>query len=358
MITFWVDRPGAQTIQNYLVGQGEPIKEHFGVRVYDLARETIDVSGGSQIFAALDQLSEPERNAVGTLQDRLAELQPGMRLLNDPRRCLLRPALLDLMSKEGINSFKAYPAHEFRTVSRFPVFVRGAHEHDGSLTGLLGSSHTLRRALLALRFRGHRLSDLLIVEFCDTSDQHGVFRKYAAMRVGDAIVPIHLFAGRHWIVKGEGSERTVELGQEALRFVEGNPHASWLRQVFAHAGIEFGRVDYSVLEGRPQLWEINLNPTLGRRRMRPAQDSQAAEVWKRTRELAHSRLREAFAALDRGPATEGVSVTLGSGLRGRIIRVVRRKRRRELALRLLSRTYDSPLGAPLRAALTRLVPRQ
>jgi D-alanine-D-alanine ligase-like ATP-grasp enzyme len=29
------------------------------------------------------------------------------------------------------------------------------------------------------------------------------------------------------------------------------------------AGIEYGRVDYTVHDGRLQIWEINTNPTIG-----------------------------------------------------------------------------------------------
>jgi hypothetical protein len=53
-----------------------------------------------------------------------------------------------------------------------------------------GCRKELDKALLALRIRGYDREDLLVVEFCDTSDADGIFRKYAAFRVGNAIIPV------------------------------------------------------------------------------------------------------------------------------------------------------------------------
>ena len=359
MITYWVDSSGAFGIGYFLAGRGQPLRERFSVRPYEFTAPTVQAVGGPQIFSALDQLTEPEQEAVGLLRDRIAGQLPQARLLNDPRRSLLRAAVLDRMAAEGLNRFRAYPARAHRDVSRFPVFVRGVFEHTGSLTGLLQNPEALRNALRRLRVRGHRLADLLVVEFCDTSDRDGIFRKYSAMRVGDAIVPAHLLAGRHWMVKAENAERTLPLAREDLAFVEQNPHESWLRRVFDLAGVEYGRADYGVLDGRPQLWEINLNPTIGRRpgKARRQMDPEVAEVWERSRELAAARLREAFVRLDCGAPGDPVTVVLPPGLRSEMARVRRKKRRRERAFALLSRTYASVLGAPLRALLPRLLTR-
>ena len=32
--------------------------------------------------------------------------------------------------------------------------------------------------------------------------------------------------------------------------------------MFQIAGIDYGRIDYSMLDGEPQVWEINTNPTV------------------------------------------------------------------------------------------------
>jgi hypothetical protein len=50
--------------------------------------------------------------------------------------------------------------------------------------------------------------------------------------------------------------------EEHLRYVETNPHRDQLEKVFELAGIEYGRIDYCVVDGRVQTFEINTNPTV------------------------------------------------------------------------------------------------
>jgi hypothetical protein len=44
-----------------------------------------------------------------------------------------------------------------------------------------------------------------------------------------------------------------------------NPHEKSLNNVFDLAGINYGRIDYSILHGKPVVWEINTNPHFGPR---------------------------------------------------------------------------------------------
>ena len=39
-----------------------------------------------------------------------------------------------------------------------------------------------------------------------------------------------------------------------------NPHRELLEHIFRDAGIDYGRIDYGLLDGRIQVWEINTNP--------------------------------------------------------------------------------------------------
>lgn len=360
MITFWVDEPNAFTIENYLQHRGAVIKDYFEPRRYSWRESSIEVASGPHIFAALDQLGEAEREAVVGMYDQLAARQPGIRPLNDPRRCLLRPALLRTLAEAGLNEFRAYQVEEARQVDRFPVFVRESSGHSGSLTELLGSPAALRRALRALRLRGYRPVDLLIVEFCDTSRRDGLFRKYAAYRIGEAVVATHLMAGEHWMVKSETDARKVDIARENLAYVEHNPHEAWQRQVFSLAGIEYGRLDFGVLDGRPQAWEINLNPTNGRppgARSR-TQDPEVAELMTQARGLFHQRLAEAFVALDPGKSQGRLRLTVEPELLERIQRQQSRIRHRKLAWASLRNWYHRPrLGAPLRALANRFLSR-
>src|SRR6185295_3950970 len=73
-----------------------------------------------------------------------------------------------------------------------------------------------------------------------------------------------LFFSRNWQIR-EAELDDAELLAEELRYVEENPHAAELAEVCRLAGIRYGRIDYSLLEGRPQVWEINTNPMIASR---------------------------------------------------------------------------------------------
>jgi hypothetical protein len=100
---------------------------------------------------------------------------------------------------------------------------------------------------------------LLIVEWCDTSDAAGVFRKYSAFVIGESIVARHLVCSRDWVVK-DFDLYEHDVLWEARRYVAENPDAAFLQEIARLAGVEYGRFDYAFADGRPQIWEINMNP--------------------------------------------------------------------------------------------------
>ncbi len=53
-----------------------------------------------------------------------------------------------------------------------------------------------------------------------------------------------------------------ETAREELDYVRSNPHAEELREIFELARIDYGRIDYSVVDGCIQVWEINTNPMI------------------------------------------------------------------------------------------------
>lgn len=52
-------------------------------------------------------------------------------------------------------------------------------------------------------------------------------------------------------------------------YVEKNPHEGRLREVFRLARIDYGRMDYGMLDGQVQVWEINTNPTIRSGKLNP-----------------------------------------------------------------------------------------
>jgi hypothetical protein len=56
--------------------------------------------------------------------------------------------------------------------------------------------------------------------------------------------------------------QTATLAAEEADYLDANPHGDLLMRVFDMANIEYGRIDYTVIEGRVQIFEINCNPTI------------------------------------------------------------------------------------------------
>jgi hypothetical protein len=233
---------------------------------------------GTWVFTEPDQLDAPRRQLAAHVHARLNSA-PEARVMNEPGRVLLRRDLLRAAYDTGINNFGAWLATDVRlsghgphasenarTVSadalRYPVFVRYANEHMGNLTPLLDSPRQLAGALASLVAGGTRRDELLVVEFCETKDNDGVYRKYAAYNVGGVILPKSVECSRQWMVKWNGRIFDRQRADEELQYCATNPHAAWIAQAFRLAGIDYGRIDYGVEAGTPRLWEINTNPTL------------------------------------------------------------------------------------------------
>lgn len=360
MISFWVNAAGSFGMERYLATHAQQLVDRIQVRLYEHLTSDFDVPSGAHIFAALDQLTAGGHETVAALYDQLAERRPADRLLNNPRRVWRRYELLTKLFGAGINTFSARRATEVTDAMRFPVFVRGDSRHDGPLTGLLTGRRELARALLALRARGFRVADLLVLEFCDLADAEGLYRTASAFMVGQRIVPAHLLSGHNWMLKWDKSEHGERAMQEHLDYVLGNPHETSLRRIFALAGVDYGRIDYGVRGETLQVWEINTNPSLGPSRG-PAPATLAPKLeamLQQARTVHHSALQMALRALDSEMDHNRVAVRIDPALIARMRAETVRTRRRHAALRFLHGIYGRPkIGWLFRAAYSWLLPR-
>ena len=361
MIGYWTPRYGNFTIREYSKQRGSPIAHHFGLYEYEDISTTLTLSGPTHIFSAADQLTAAGQELVGVIFDSLTEAAPDWRLLNDPRRTLLRQQFLHAASAAGLNDFRIHSATSDDSSIRYPVFLRERNRHDGPLTGLLDSPRAVRSALRALRLRGHRTRELIQVEFQDTSDNEGRFRKYSAFRLGDRIIRTHMMIGSSWSVKSDSNKASVESAMEEREYLCGQMHESWLRAVFDLAQIEWGRVDYGVLNGRPQAWEINMNPTIGRRLgAGPRRDDEdVLKIKAEGRQHAHAKLRDAFVALESpASACEQVTVDVPATLLRQVQREHAAAARRTRNVQMMRSVFHSGiLGWPARAVYRALARR-
>jgi len=187
----------------------------------------------------------------------------GCRVLNDPASALQRLSLLRRLHRAGINSFSAWPADEPEAVDRFPVFLRTRSAHRGNLTDLIGDPQTMHAELRRLVTAGYPVNDLIIVEYRAQPTENGVFRKHSVYRLGNRYVAAPSVHERKWSAKmGETGVAGAEGYAEDLITVRTNPHQEVLRSAFEIAAIDYGRADFGVVSGRPEIYEINTNPMM------------------------------------------------------------------------------------------------
>ncbi|WP_159783478.1 hypothetical protein [Sodalinema gerasimenkoae] len=280
MIYYLVTREYSQTINLYLEGKGSCFARDVTPIYYEELKTKKRLPAGVYIFSDIERLSPEQAQYVSWIWEDIKQSSSGSLVLNHPTRSLRRYELLRSLYERSINKFNIYRLTECRVPSRFPVFLRGENDHRGNTTGLLKDAHELEQALEMMKVNGDYRDDCVMTEFCDTRDSQGVFRKYSAFKVGDRIIPFHVLFHNSWMIKGGKLYDSCHAEEEKI-YVETNPHEEQLREIFELADIQYGRIDYSLLDGVLQVWEINTNPHI-----RPCQFEQG---WK--------NLEAAFTAL-------------------------------------------------------------
>lgn len=261
MIYFLTTKHHSYTINGLLLGFGSKLISRIKPCTYEQLFSAKSLPTGTYIFADIERLTVEQAEMAAKVWNQLARAGKGVRLLNHPTLSMRRYELLRTLYTKGLNQFNVYRLTELVTPQRFPVFIRGENDHQGNQTPLLKSSTELQDALSQLNSQGQSRDSRIIVEFSDTSDEEGVFRKYSAFMIGDRVIPRSVFFGQHWMLKShKNSVSNQQTLQEEKDYLETNPHQSEIREIFRLANIQYGRIDYSLLNGAIQVWEINTNP--------------------------------------------------------------------------------------------------
>jgi hypothetical protein len=260
-------------------------------RLFYLCRAPV----GHYILTDFDRLSSYEIEIACAFVRRLREVSPHSRVLNDPHAVLERYPLLKRLRALGLNRFDVTRIDGEERPGQYPVFVRLEDDCRGPDTGLVGDRAELDDELARLRAAGKPLKRRIAVGFCAERDRDGYYRKYGAFNLGGRIVPQHILRSADWNVKRSGLASDAAFAAEELDYVRSNPHAEALLERFRVAGIDFGRIDYGLVGGEVQTYEINTNPTFPAFRVRG--DDRSGR-----RELVRAQLLEALRAID-APAT-------------------------------------------------------
>ncbi len=263
MIYFVVkDVVGRYPITMLMADWGRALSSRIRVLDYNTLFRSHRLSLGSYVFTDLEYLDPVGLESTAACWRTLSDSGADLQLLNHPLRVKRRFELLRELRERGINDFNVHRLDAGRLAARFPVFVRGSNDHEGPRSGLLDSQQQIDDELARQSAAGRSTQDWIAVEFSDYRCQDGLFRKYGAFCVAGTIIPRHLIFSREWMTKGLTREVSSELIDEELEFIEANPHAAQLKELFAAAQIDYGRVDYTVHDGQIRVFEINTNPQL------------------------------------------------------------------------------------------------
>ncbi len=259
MIHYLVTKAHAYTMRTYLETWQRDMLGRVSFEYYEDLPYWHHIAGGAYIFSDLERLNDAQLELAEAYCEQL--LRSGARVLNRPRKVLLRYELLKRLREKGINGFGVRRLSESREGMRYPVFVREENEHTGNLSGLIEKEAGLEPAISAQLAAGKDARRLLIVEYFDTADADGVFRKYSVIKVGNVLIPRHLLFSGGWMIKYPGDVDSAKT-QEEDEFLRLNPHVEPLRRIFELANIDYGRADYTLHNGKVTVWEINTNPVV------------------------------------------------------------------------------------------------
>jgi hypothetical protein len=232
---------------------------------YDWAFSKTIFRQGVYVFGDLDRLSALELELSSRLYRALTE--QGAFCLNDPAKVKLRFRLLRELKSQGLNSFRVWKDWEFDQV-QFPVFLRREVGHGRPCSDVIYNSEDFASSLKEIVNTGIPLSSLIAIEYCGAEVSEGVFRRSSLLKVADKYVVCPNVHERNWCVKygevGCASEWLYE--QEEQMFagsVVENPILQPVIKAFELADIAYGRADFAVVNGRPEVYEINTNPHIG-----------------------------------------------------------------------------------------------
>jgi len=300
MIYFVLSRNNSVTIKRYLRDRGKSIENRIGIVYYDNLSVFKNLECSTLIFSDFDKLNPAQLREVSHLYDEIKKKYPEINLINDPGKVKLRYALLRSLYESKINPFNVYRLSESIDKIRFPVFLRRENSHDGALSELIYNVKELDYNKMALNLRGYSSKNILAVEYVNVSNSQRIFKKYSALKINNKIFPRQLDYNTHWMVKNNANFNKFskkEYLAEFESYMQNLPNIEWLNRIFEISGIEYGRIDYGVYEGKPVVWEINLNPNYGSGRIRKSEKS-TIPVIKRLRGKFHETLRKEFINLD------------------------------------------------------------
>jgi hypothetical protein len=244
-----------------------PVLQELGIKLVTIPWEKFlgetALPFGAYAFGDFDRIHPWMIELAASRHDAL--IAAGAPVMNDPRRFLTRAALIRSLYALGVNRFTCWlPAFGERP-TRYPVFLRTLAAHRGVLGGLLHSPDEVEAALNDALAEGYTITDLGLIEYMAKADPVvGHFQKHAAYRIGDRVLRALTVNDDSWVAKigvpGRAEDATYA---HELAEMTDYPHEDVIRRVTDLCGCTFGRVDFGIVDGRTEIYEMNSNPRFG-----------------------------------------------------------------------------------------------
>lgn len=254
------------------------------------------VPAGALVFTDFDLLQSYELDAAAHMANIVAAQRPDLPILNHPARACERFDLLDRLYQMGLNPVEVTRLSGGQSPQHYPLFLRAEDGWAGPETDLLYGPADLEQVITAQSTSGRPTKRRITVRYCGETDDDGYFRKYGAFIIGGRIVSQHIMRNPNWVVKNSGRVDDAAFIEEERRYCERNPHEAFLLSVAKVGGITFGRIDYGFWQGKPVVFEINLNPTFPgmKHSSKPERDKRKSALFQ--------QLEDAFSAINPGDA--------------------------------------------------------
>ncbi|WP_424983233.1 hypothetical protein [Maritalea sp. S77] len=235
-----------------------PLMKH---KTYNWLFRTHRLPAATYVFTFIDRLHPRERRLASRIYRHINVAGAGFKALNDPAKSKNRLGLLRSLHAAGINDFNAYRADEAPKPVKFPVFLRHLSVSLPPVTDLIHTQADLERAIDELVRAGEPLDDLIVIEYCAEPFVQDYFAKVSAYRLGDQYMLGFFLFDHKWYVKLSDFDNVPpDFAATEAAILQENKWIDVLRNAFELADIEYGRADFSLVNNRPQIYEINFHP--------------------------------------------------------------------------------------------------
>ena len=168
-----------------------------------------------------------------------------------------------LLYKKKINSFNCYSVIENTQPKQFPVFFKTEYEHKSPLSKLLKNQQELDQAISFFQQSYIPLDGMIITEYRLTPYRGEVFRRLSSYIISDHVSFAGTVHEKSWCVK-YGAPALVG-GAEYLEeqdMIRQSYYREEIQKIARLLNIEYGRVDFNVVDGNIAVYEINTNPSI------------------------------------------------------------------------------------------------